>query len=256
MTDHARESAYERWQQVGHTEGTLSVPDVARRVAEESGVLAPLVRALCVEDVYLQVRDGDLVSTSTSDADRFVHVWSSPARAMTELTLEDDRFDVRAVRLAPWLRTLPDGTGVRLDPGTAGEVVLDPARLRLLAATAAGVPTPAALTPALEERLLPQRGPAGTTELDRLVRDAVGGRVRRCVVRLDGVGGRDWPTYLVDGDGRDPLAVAAAVEEVARRPVALLVDGAPAWLAELLEPAQSVAVDLDDLGDPEEPVGA
>ncbi len=249
MSDDDRDRVHAQWQEVARSEGTLSVLDVARRVSEAAGTVHALVRALCVEDVYLSVEDGDRIPTSVRDGQSFVHVHSSPARAVGGLDVEDERFDVRPVRLPAWLATLPPGTGVRLDPDTDVEVVLDATRVRLLLATAAGVPTPSALTPALEERLFHLRGPEEVTDLDRAVRAEVSGRLRRCLVRLDGIGGRDWPTYLVDGDGREPREVAGAVERAAGVPVAVLVEGQPGWLAALLGPADEVALEIPaDLG--------
>ncbi|GAB3993009.1 hypothetical protein [Nocardioides marmoraquaticus] len=116
--------------------------------------------------------------------------------------------------------------------------------MRLLVAAGAGTPTPSALTPAPDERLVPGRGPAETTELDRAVRATVSGRLRRCEVSLEGVGGTDWPVYVVDGDGRAPQQVAEAVGEAAGRPVVVLVDAQPAWVAELVGPAVELAVEL------------
>lgn len=222
----------------------MSVIEDGRRAAQAGRVVHPLVRALCVEDVHVVVEDGDQLRTSRRDGVDFVHVHSTRDGAEADRATRTGTTEVRAVRLPPWLLTLAPGTGVRLDPGSPGEVVLDAALVRLLVATGAGTPTPSALTPTADERLVPGTGPAATTELDRAVRARVTGRLRRCEVSLDGVGGTDWPVYVVDGDGRAPQEVADAVGEAAGRPVVVLVDGQPAWVAELVGPAVERALEL------------
>lgn len=222
----------------------MSVIDDARRAARSAGLVHPLVRALCVEDVHVVVEGGDQLRTSQRAGQEFVHVHSTRARAEADGATRTGSTELRAVRLPEWLLTLAPGTGVRLDPDDEAEVVLDPALVRLLVATGAGTPTPSALVPAPDERLVPGAGPAEVTELDRAVRATVAGRLRRCEVTLEGVGGAAWPVYVVDGDGRTPPQVAEAVGEAAGRPVVVLVDAQPAWVAELVGPAVELAVEV------------
>jgi hypothetical protein len=103
--------------------------------------------------------------------------------------------------------------------------------------------TPAALTAVDGEELRITAGPEEATELDTAVAAALpGARVRRCVAALDGVGGRTWPVYLVDGAGLELLETVDRVERAAQVPVVVLVDGRPDWLDVLLAPGQGVAV--------------
>ena len=239
-----REQVHAQWQQVGTADRVLSTLDLARTVSRHAGSIFPLVRALCVEEVYLEPTGDGTVASSSADGVRYVHAFTSPARLAATLSVRDDRISMQAVLLPDALGRLPEGVGVRLDPGTEAEVVLEPDVVRLLRATAAGIPTPAALTAVEGEELRFATGPDEVTALDRAVRGAVPGRVQRYVADLDGVGGRTWPVYRVDGSGLELLDAVDRVEQAAGAPVVTVVDGQPAWLAALVEPGMQQAFDV------------
>jgi hypothetical protein len=238
-----REEVHARWQRLGQEDHVQSVLDLARGVAQRAGSILPVLRALTVEPVYVRPgADGTLAVSRAGDVP-FVHVFTSPLRLVSSLSSEDSEVSMSTLNLADLVRGLGTLVGVRLDPGTDAELTLEPDQVRQLVATSAGIVTPAALTAVEGEELRITAGPEEATDLDTAVAAALpGARVRRCVAALDGVGGRTWPVYLVDGAGLELLEAVDRVERAAQVPVVVLVDGRPAWLAALLGPGQGVAV--------------
>ncbi|QWZ09461.1 hypothetical protein KRR39_06770 [Nocardioides panacis] len=240
-----REEAHARWQRLGRGDHVESVLDLARRVAQRAGSVLPVIRALTVEQVFVSPGPDGTLAVSRSGGVPFVHVFSSPVRLVASLSPEDSEVSMTTLFLADLVRGFGGQVGVRLDPATDAELTLEPDQVRQLVATAAGVVTPAALTAVEGEELRVTAGPEAVTDLDRAVVAALPeARVRRCVAALDGVGGRTWPVYLADGPGLEVLAILDLVEQAARRPTVVVVNGEPRWLAALLTSAQDVALDV------------
>lgn len=230
----SRDEVYESWHRLGTSDATLSVIDIARDIAVRAGDRSPLLRALAVEEVYLCLSPDGAVATSRADGRAYVHVFSSPTRLTASLPPSAETMSMHSSLLATFARQWPEDTGVRLDPGTAVESVLEPEDVRHVAATAAGMPTWAALTVVEgDEELRTARGPDGVTDLDERVL-ALGFRgVLRFTATIDGVGGRLWPVYVVDSD-LDARQAIAKIDEAAGTPVVAIASGEPAWILDRL----------------------
>jgi hypothetical protein len=224
---------YGEWHELGTSDATLSVIDIARRLGAKVGNSSPLLRALSVEDVYLSLSPEGTVQTSRGDGATYVHVFSSPTRLVAALSPETATMNVQHSPLAAFARQWPPGTGVRLDPGSAVAYVLEPQDVDHVVATAAGVPTPAALTAVEGEELRLSRGPAEVTNLDERILALGLGSLRRFAAILDGVGGRTWPVYIAETD-RESQPAIREIERAAGIPVVGIVNNEPALLLEHL----------------------
>lgn len=221
--------SYEQWHRLGTRDATLSVLDLARRLADRARDRAPLVRALAVEDVYLSLAADGTVATSQADGRRYVHVFSSPVRLTATLPPSARELSMQSAPLAAFAHRWPAGTGARLDPGADVETVLEPDDVGHVVATAAGIPTPAALTAVDGEELRLSRGPEGVTDLDERLLALRPTRLQRFAATLDGVGGRVWPVYVVETD-LDVRSGLAEIDRAAGVPVVAVVNGEPAWI--------------------------
>ena len=236
----ATADAHARWQELAASSTSASVLDVVRRVAVATSPWPILVRALVVTPVYLRLGDGGRVETSRSDGDDYLHAYSTPVRLTAGLGADVEEITIREAFVADLVVESPGLLGVRIDPGLDTEQAVPPPMAQEVVAVAAGLPVPAALTPAEGEELRVEAGPAGVTDLDRRVLTAVreadpDARVRRAAATLLGIGGRLWPVYAVTGAAGDAPTLADRVQRAARVPVVLLVDGRPPALTDLLD---------------------
>ncbi|MFC4555653.1 SseB family protein [Georgenia faecalis] len=237
------DDTYQAWHRLGTSDATLSVIDIARDLAARARDRSPLVRALAAEDVYLSLSAEGTVATSQADGRAYVHVFSSPTRLTASVPRGESTMSMSAAPLAAFARQWPPGTGVRLDPDTAVETVLEPEDVRHVAATAAGIPTPAALTAVEGEELRLARGPEAATDLDQRVVGVGFARLVRFTATLDGAGGRLWPVYVGESD-LPPNEAAARIDDAAGVPVVAVVNGEPAWVLDVLRAGLDDAVTL------------
>ena len=222
-------------------DASLSVLDLARRLAVRTRDLAPLLRTLSVEPLFLRVLDDDGgLPTVTDGRTTYVCAWSSPTRLTAATAFEERSLTVQQVPLAELARRLPSDAGLLLDAQTEAALPLDPPHLREVRALAAGIPTRSALHAVDGEQLLVDPGPAERTPLDERVAALAPG-AHRAAVRLDGAGGRDWPVYFLDDDALVPPVLEAT------GPTVVLV-GTTGPVA--LQAARSRAVALADLRPP------
>lgn len=233
------------WRRLGLQDTTLSELDIARRLAERAHDPAPVVRALAEHQVLLRLDRDGRVTTSRFAGTIYVHVYSSrlrleAARAAPREAPRDE--SVQQSRFAAISVSWPSDTGLRLDPGTEAQLTLDPPEVRQARALGAGVPVPAAFRPVAGERLLVTLGPAEVAPLDEQVCHVVRSTAPEAVLRrraayLDGVAGRSWPCYDIRTDGVDGPGLVESIERELRRPLAIVVDGRPQWLARRLDQA-------------------
>lgn len=224
------------WRRLGLQDATLSVLDIARRLADRAHDPAPIVRALADQQVYFHLDRRGCAATSSFAGRCYVHLYSSPLRLGAALPDLPPTSRVQGARFGEVSMSWPSDTGLRLDPNTQAQLTLDPPEVRQARALAAGVPVPAAFRPVEGERLVVGLGPDSVAPLDEQVRDIVRSsapeaQLRRRAVLLDGVAGRSWPVYEVRTDGVDAPGLIESVERAVRRPLAIVVDGRPEWLA-------------------------
>lgn len=228
------------WQQLATSSVSTSILDVVRTIAGVSTPWPLLVRALAVTPVYLRVAEEGRVETSRADGEDYLHAYSTPVRLTAGLGAEVKELTIREAFVADLVDQAGGPLGIRIDPGLASEQVATPAMAREVLSVAAGLPVPAALTPAEGEELRVEAGPTELTDLDRRVRDALRAvdpeaRVVRAAVTLVGIGGRVWPVYSITATSASPDDIAGAVQDAARPvPTIVLVDGRPDGLATAL----------------------
>ncbi len=231
------------WRRLGLQDRTLSILDIARRLAERAGDPAPIVRALADHEVHVRLDRGGRVTTSRFAGCIYVHLYSSRLRldAAREAERTTSRQEsVHTGCFAALSMSWPSDTGLRLDPGTEAQLTLDPPEVRQTRALGAGVPVPAAFRPVDGERLMVTLGPADVAPLDEQVASVVRSSAPEAIIRrraayLDGVAGRQWPCYEIETDGVDGAGLVESIERALRRPLAIVVDGGPRWLARRLE---------------------
>lgn len=235
-----RTDPWTRWQKLATSSGSASILDVVRTIAEASTPWPLLVRALAVTPVYLRVNEEGSVETSRSDGEDFLNAYSTPVRLTAGLGVDVEELTIREAFVADLVHHADGPLGIRIDPGLGSEQVVPPEMAREVLAVAAGLPVPAALTPAEGEELRVEAGPEGVTDLDARVCAAVAAHnPDACVVRaaatLVGLGGRVWPVYSVTSVTQAPIALSETVQRAARVPMVLIVNGQPEGLASLLD---------------------
>ncbi len=239
MTDDTTDP-WARWQQLATSSESASLLDVVRNIAEATSPWPLLVRALAVTPVYLRVAEDGRVETSRGDGVDYLHAYSTPVRLTAGLGADVEELTIREAFVADLVDQAAGPLGIRLDPGLASEQVVPPAMAREVLSVAAGLPVPAALTPAEGEELRVEAGPSDVTDLDRRVCAAVlehdpDAAIVRAAATLVGLGGRVWPVYSVSSTLQTQIALSDTVQRAAAVPLVLIVDGHPAGLASLLE---------------------
>ncbi|MBV1853557.1 SseB family protein [Catellatospora tritici] len=233
---------------------TAAAVDAAMREAVAAAVLTGslpgLLRALSAGVLY--------APTQTPDAGPGVQlpVVAGPPDAAVLYTSYDHLAAVhgdgarwRLVRLAPLAATWPPDLGLLLNPGTGEQFGLSAAAVRTVGELAAGRPVVEAfaLGPSDRWRVLPGAADETTVDDVRVARAAAAGgadAVVRAELRIEGLGGRLWPVYVVAGEvaavrdavGRAQAEVTARVVGAAwGEPVtdpavaAVLAYGVPIW---------------------------
>ncbi|GAA0629080.1 hypothetical protein GCM10009547_35890 [Sporichthya brevicatena] len=244
-----RQAEYDRWQELSRN-ATLTRLDMARNIAQDGRDVAPLLRALSVEPIFIRPHaDGSVDVSTDAQGERFVHAFTSHVRLAASVPIDAPDLTVQQILLPRWAASFPAPAGVRLDPGTAFDVSLDARQVHEVRAIAAGIPTPAALRAVdRHETLDLVPGPDRLMDLDQQVvtavtthaGPAVAAAIRRAGARLDGIGGRDWPVYYLPADVPEPLASAIRADLPAN---VVLVPGTPAIPPNIAEyRAQAVAL--------------